>query len=313
MIQSEKSKALLALLLGAACIAFAPIFVRMSEVGPVATAFYRLALAFPWLLLWWFKLAQAASGSRRINNPSTPSSTDIKKWHQHWVLGLSGLFFAADLALWHWSIKLTTVANATLFANFAPIFVVIAAWLIWRERVSSLFLGAIAFVLVGMVFLASASLTVQWQALLGDALGVFTAVFYAGYLLTVAKLRSQYSTVTVALGSSLVGAIALAGIGSLMGDSFVPETLRGWMILLGLAFISQVLGQSLITYALAHLPTSFSSVGLLLQPAIATLLGWSFFGEALSLIQWFGFSLILGGIYWARVVTAPPHFSAKTQ
>lgn len=292
---SERNKALLALLLGATCIAFAPIFVRMSEVGPVATAFYRLAFAFPWLLIWWLK---------SDHDFYQESDNEIKHWRKHWVLGLSGLFFAADLALWHWSIKLTTVANATLFANFAPIFVVIATWLIWHERVSGLFLGAIALVLVGMACLASASLAVAWQSLLGDVLGIFTAVFYAGYLLTVAKLRSRYATVTVALGSSLVGGLTLGGIGGLAGDSFVPKTLRGWLILVGLAFISQVLGQSFITYALAHLPTAFSSVGLLLQPAIATLLGWSFFGESLSLIQWGGFGLVLGGIYWARLISA---------
>ena len=39
--------ALAALLAGAAGIAFAPIFVKISEVGPVATAFWRVLLALP--------------------------------------------------------------------------------------------------------------------------------------------------------------------------------------------------------------------------------------------------------------------------
>ena len=41
--------ALVALLAGAAGIAFAPIFVKTSEVGPVATAFWRVLLALPFL------------------------------------------------------------------------------------------------------------------------------------------------------------------------------------------------------------------------------------------------------------------------
>jgi len=41
-----------ALLLGAVGIAFSPIFVRISEIGPTATAFWRVALALPVLALW---------------------------------------------------------------------------------------------------------------------------------------------------------------------------------------------------------------------------------------------------------------------
>ena len=50
----------------------------------------------------------------------------------------------------------------------------------------------------------------------------------------------------------------------------------GWTILLGLALISHAAGQGLIAYALAHLPATFSSVGLLLQPVVAAFFAWSF-------------------------------------
>ena len=42
-------------------------------------------------------------------------------------LALAGIFFAGDLSVWHWSILFTSVANSTLLANFAPIFVAFAA------------------------------------------------------------------------------------------------------------------------------------------------------------------------------------------
>ena len=49
----EKSRlAFAALLTGAVGISFAPVFVRLSEVGPSATAFYRVFLALPVLWLW---------------------------------------------------------------------------------------------------------------------------------------------------------------------------------------------------------------------------------------------------------------------
>ena len=43
---------LLALIIGAVGIAFAPIFVRLSELGPSATGFHRMFLALPVLWLW---------------------------------------------------------------------------------------------------------------------------------------------------------------------------------------------------------------------------------------------------------------------
>ena len=80
----------------------------------------------------------------------------------------------------------------------------------------------------------------------------------------------------------------------------MPTTGRGWSILLGLALISQVSGQSLIAYALAHLPVAFSSVGLLLQPVMATIFAWQILGERLEPWQALGGVLVLVGILRAR-------------
>ncbi|MCM1982261.1 DMT family transporter [Lyngbya confervoides] len=294
---AQKNVALLQLWAGATCIAFAPILVRWSPVGPTATAFYRLALALPWLATWHWQ------DQSRPTRPS--SSASLWTGSPAWPLALSGLFFAADLALWHQSIALTSVANATLLANFAPVFVVAGSWILWRERVALHFWGALALVLAGMSLLASASWEVSSQRLLGDALGLLTAVFYAGYILTVSHLRSRHRTARVALWSSGIGALVLGLLGLLAGESFWPQTSTGWILLGSLALISQVLGQSLIAAALAHLPPSFSAVGLMLQPAIATVLAWHFFGESLTPSQGVGAILLLIGIYWARKLSIP--------
>src|SRR5437667_9311080 len=98
--------ALPALFTGATAIGFAPLFVRLSEVGPSATAFYRMLFALPVLWLW---TAIEAKGTRRARRPSTRKD--------FLMLATTGLFFTADLALWHWSLKMTTVANSTLLSN----------------------------------------------------------------------------------------------------------------------------------------------------------------------------------------------------
>ena len=52
--------AVAALLAGAAAIAVSPLFVKVSETGPIATGFRRIALALPFLWAW----SLAGSGGR---------------------------------------------------------------------------------------------------------------------------------------------------------------------------------------------------------------------------------------------------------
>jgi drug/metabolite transporter (DMT)-like permease len=281
--------ALLALMAGATGIAFAPIFVRVSEVGPVTTAFYRLLFALPVLWLW--------SSIERNSNQTALSPQSAGDYRD---LALAGLLFAADLAVWHWSIHLTSVANATLLANASPIFVTVGARLLFSERIYPAFVLGMLLAFSGVVVLMGASLDLAPQHLLGDALALLAAVFYAGYQLTLKHLRGAFSTATVMSWSGLTTCLALWPMAWLSSESLLAETVRGWVILVGLAWVAQVLGQSLIAYAFAHLPASFSSVGLLLQPVIAALLAWGLLNEPLQPMQALGGIVVLFGIVMAR-------------
>lgn len=271
------------LLLGAVGIGFAPIFVRISDVGPVSSAFWRIALSIPVLLLWL-----SVRGRR---NPGR---------NRPWLLVVCGLFFAADLAFWHWSITLTTVANATLLANLNPVFVALAGYVLFKERFSGLFLIGLAGAMAGAVTLMGSSLEFAPDRLPGDILGVVTATMYAGYFITAARLRSHYGAVEVLLFTAFVTALALMPMALLSEDNFFPESLKGWWILIGLALICQVIGQGLIVYALAHLPAAFSALSLLVQPIVASLAAWVLFDEALGLLEMGGAFLVLCGIVLAR-------------
>jgi drug/metabolite transporter (DMT)-like permease len=292
-LQTTKTFALPILFLGAIGIAFAPIFVRLSEVGPVTTAFYRLFFAVPMLWVWTQIDVKTASRKQR-ERPKVPRS----KYEWKWIL-LAGLCFAGDLAVWHWSIAFTTVANATLFANFAPIFVTFGAWLLFRERITWMFITGLFFALGGAALLIGLSFGVGPQQVFGDGLGLLTAVFYAGYILSIKQVRTMFSTSVTMMWSGIITCIALFAIAFLSEDQFLAASLYGWAVLIGLALISHTGGQAMIAYALAHLPASFASVGLLLQPATAALLAWMILGESLGLLQGFGGVLVLTGIFLA--------------
>lgn len=277
--------ALLALLAGATCIALSPIFVRVSEAGPTATAFWRVAIAVP--ILWALYL-RSKKTTRRYSG----------KWP---LLLAAGFAFAGDLAFWHASVKLTSVANSTLLANLASIFVTLALWVFLRQRPGGLFLAGLATALVGVSLLVHTSLQFSATGLLGDALGVVTAMFYAGYILAVKGLRDRGETTLHLMAvSTTITAIFLFPAALASGDPMVPASAFGWWMLIGLALISHAAGQGLIAYALAHLPAAFSSVSLLFQPVMAALFAWVLLSEALVPLQIFGALVVLAGIYLAR-------------
>lgn len=287
-VRPREGFALLSLLMGAVCIALSPIFVRVSEAGPTATAFWRVAIAVPalWLL---YRLFGRPPG---VSAPENPPG---------WMLLSAAAAFAGDLVFWHFSVKLTSVANSTLLANLAAIFVTLAAWLLYHQKPSRTFVAGLFAALAGVGMLVSTSLSFSRTALLGDAFGVITALFYAWYLLNVKSLRDRglgalrLMAVTTTLTAAMLLPIALA-----TGEQMLPVSGAGWMKLVGIALISHACGQGLIAYALAHLPASFSSVSLLLQPVMAGVFAWALLGEHLVAQQVAGGGVVLAGIYLAR-------------
>ncbi len=252
-----------ALLAGAAGIGFAPVLVRLSEVGPSATAFFRILFALPLLWVWL--------GIEREKSPS--SRTPVNRSDYLW-LGSAGLFFSGDLAVWHWSLQFTSVANSTLLTNFAPIFVTLGARFLFAEKISRVFVLGMLLALGGAVLLVGASFNLNVRRLLGRS----------------------FSSATIMAWSGLVSCPALLLIAVCSGENLLAATAGGWWVLIGLALISHVGGQTLIAYAFGHLPASISSVSLLLQPVVAAAVAWLVLHEPLSFPQGVGGLVVLAGI-----------------
>jgi drug/metabolite transporter (DMT)-like permease len=136
---------------------------------------------------------------------------------------------------------------------------------------------------------------------MGDALAAFTAIFYGSYMLAIKRARDAgVPTAPLMAWSTTITALALLPIALLFPQPVLPASAGGWLVLLGLAFVTQILGQGLIAYAFAHLPASLSSVSLLIQPVVAALAAWVLFGEAVGPAQWIGGAIVLAGIWIAK-------------
>jgi drug/metabolite transporter (DMT)-like permease len=308
-------RALVALFAGAVCIGAASILVRLSETGPTATAFWRGCLALPLLALWALFEPGIEPGSpgtaARLPPLGTSSLTARSPARAGLILSSfrdpgflwAGLFFAADLALWNWSLLLTSVAASTLEANLAPLFVTLIVWLYWRERPSARFMMATGFALTGMLLIVSPKFGHGGSVFAGDALGLGAAVFFAAYILVVSSLRARYGTGIVMFNSTLVFTAFVLPLA--LTQKMVPDTVSGWATVAGCALAAQVFGQGLIAYALAHLSPTFGSLGLLLQTLGAATSAWLVLGERLATIQIIGALVILGAIALARSAAKP--------
>ncbi|MFP6690665.1 MAG: DMT family transporter [Alphaproteobacteria bacterium] len=285
--------ALLALAVGISSIGFAPIFMRLSELGPNATALYRVAFALPFLLLW-LTLERRPAASNGAARRRKISRSD---WL---VLALSGVFWSGDLVFWHWSISLTNVANSTFFACSSPIFVILGAWLLFGERISRGFLAGFALTLVGGACLLGSSLAFGGGDFVGDIFGIVTAFFFGSYILTIKHLRAGLPTGAIMFWSGLFSLPGLLLTALLTGEGFVSESLFGWSMIIGLALLAHTVGQGLAAYALAHLPASFASVAFLGEPVVAAILGWIILAEALGPLQGAGCIIILAGVWLAQ-------------
>ncbi|MFC4158340.1 DMT family transporter [Chitinimonas lacunae] len=274
-----------ALLLGAACIGFAGIFVRVSEVGPAATGFWRMALALPFLWL----LSARTSPAVRPGQSRLGASL------------LLGAFFAADLAVWHHSLHITTVANATLLANCVPVFFVpLLGWLIWRDKIERAFVPSFLITLLGVALLTGENVTLSPERFRGDLLATVAAAFYCAYLLLMKSVRREVDVARLMAVSGVGAAVVLLAVALMSGEKLVPASLHGWATLAGLAIVTQVLGQTLIAYGLGHLPAHLSALCLMFQPIVSALAAWALFGEQISPLQFAGAAVIVAGVWMAK-------------
>ncbi|MGE0096098.1 MAG: DMT family transporter [Alphaproteobacteria bacterium] len=283
--------ALALLFIAGITIGFSGILVRLSEVGPMASAFWRMAFAFPVLATW-----HLLERRKRVADPAGTI------YPRAWSAGLviAGLLYAIELSIWHWSLEWTSVANATVIANIYPVVVTLGAWILFRERANRLFLVGLATAVAGMAVLVGDKFTLGLSSLKGDILSAVTAIFYGGYFMVVARMRTRRSTAEIMTWSAIVASIVLLPVALVMSDSIFPATPGGWAALVALAVLCQAGAQGAITFALAHLPASLSAVTLLIQPLTAAIMAWLILGEPIGPFQVVGGAILLAGIFIAR-------------
>ncbi|NNM78336.1 DMT family transporter [Sphingomonas sp. ID1715] len=286
------SFAFAALLGGNIALAFGPLFVRLADteahVGPVAAAFWRLALAAPVLLLLTRGSGQSIG---RIGKAMVAA------------IALGGIFFAADLGSWHLGILKTKLANATLLGNSASLIFPLYGFLIartWPTRGQSL---ALLLALAGGVLLLGRSYELSHQNLIGDLLCLLAGFLYTFYLIAIDRARASLQAWPVLALSTIAGILPLLLFAKLLGETVWPQA---WGPLIGLALGSQLIGQGLLVFAMGHVRPLVTGLAFLTQPVVAAAIGWALYGEALAPLDWLGVALIAAAMVLVRRPATDP-------
>ena len=115
----------------------------------------------------------------------------------------------------------------------------------------------------------------------------------------VEKLRNKFASTTIIPWCCALGTLLSLPILFFSEDRLFPYSVKGWVFVISLAIVGQVLGQGLLAYSLKKFSSGFVALVLLLESILVAIAGWAIFGEALTLFDWVAFFAILLGLYLA--------------
>ncbi len=280
---SDRKSALpyFALAIGVVALGFSALFVRWANAPGPVTGAYRMGLASIVLL----PLAMRRGRGRA--------------WPRRGVIFavLGGTSLALDIALWNTSVNMTKAANAALFGNTAPLWVAVAGWAFFGERLPALFWGGLGITLLGAGAVAGADFLVHPTLGWGDVLGLLAGVFYAGYYLATQFGRRHLDSARYVWLAGAASATCLLVICLFAGLPLTGYSLQTYLAFFGAALVTQSIGYLVVGYALGHLPASLVSPIMIGQPVMTALLGIPLLGEPLTTVQWLGGAAVVTGVY----------------
>ncbi|HZW03503.1 MAG TPA: DMT family transporter [Anaerolineaceae bacterium] len=278
---TQTGRPYLALVTGLAAISLSAMFIRWAAAPGTVTTFYRMAIA---------SLVLAPFAVRGLTRAKLPPAVLL--------FGVAGgLFTALDQGIWSVSLGYTSIANASLLNNIAPLWVALFTWLFWKQRLERSFWWGLALTLIGASIVFGSDFLRTPQLNRGDLLALVSSLAYGGYFLVGQSGRRRMSALSYVWIMSLSAAAILLIWNLGRGEALTGFPPRTYLAFLGAAVISQVIGHFCITYALGGLPAAVVSPSAVAQPVVTALLAIPLANEPLSAGQWIGGAITLFGIY----------------
>ncbi len=262
-------------------------FLIEENIFPLQILFFRLTLSLvfivPILVIF-----------RKLSKLKIPR-TDLK------VFLLFGLVIALFQGLTLLSIMFTTVSKAFLLINIHPVFIVILAWLFFKEEIEPLKILSVILGISGVVLIMGLS-NIQFlsEAIAGDILAVMTSFFFASYIILAKDLRKKhewYPTFVYPMMFALIWIIPLFLIVNSLNPqaaSFTMDiSMNSWLLICGIVLLPTVIAYCLYFEGVKQIPATTVSLLTLLEPISAVLLAFLILKETITYNTIFGGILIL--------------------
>ena len=226
--------------------------------------------------------------------------------HQPILVLAAGLCLALHFVSWIASLRYTSVASSVILVTLTPLLLVPAGYLMWGERLTRRLGLGIGLAIGGSVCIAWNDFQLSPpQALYGDLLALGGAVMMAAYLVCGRLVRPSiplplYAGLVYASAALCLWAVCLLSPVPILGYAG-----SAYLILLLLGLGPQLIGHTVVNWALAYLSPTIVAVVLLAEPVGASLLAWLWLGESVSWLQGGGGVLILSGIGLVNVQSQP--------
>jgi drug/metabolite transporter (DMT)-like permease len=288
--QKTNSQAVLILMAAAVVMSFSPVIVKLlssDAMGPTTIAFWRTLIGSLALLVM-VKIQKLSM--RMAKNPLT------------WCI-LTGLFFFADLSIWHRAILIVGSGMSTLLGNTHIFATAAVSYFVFKEKPSLRFFLSTIIAIGGLSLLVGIfSKEVEFTPfyIRGVLFGFTTAFMYALYIVGIKKAGNHSSNPApaVIMAWLCISATFFLFIGSLFEPTpLLPPNLKSISLLLVLGILGQAVAWWAAVHAIKQLPIHRAALILLLQPVLSMIWGILFFEEHLTAQQLVGAAITLLAIY----------------
>ncbi len=279
-----KNNAKKIVIMGAVAASFSAIFVRLVDVPPLAIGFYRLTFSVPFfaaaVLMHYRKELLAVKGKQLAGC----------------VLG--GLFLAGHYFTWFTALSHTTVASAVVLCNLSPIIILLFTVLVFREKTNGKAVVGVVLALIGAAVIAGGDYSFAGNAIFGDIMAFFGALFYSLYFLVGRTMRKGINA-AVYIFIVFFSCWLAFGIGMVAtGTHFTGYAVKDYLFLFAFAMVCQIGAHAVFNWCLGHVSPLYISTIETGESIFAAAFAALFFSEIPTLWQWIGGGIVIVGLLY---------------
>ena len=222
-----------------------------------------------------------------------------------------GIALSADIMLFFTSVKLTTVANATVIGAMQPVLMLALAQRLFGERPTRRDWGLAIVGISGVVIVMFGSAGVpEWSAV-GDFLALLTLFAWTAYFIFSKLTRTRIDALEYTAATAVTAAVVTTPFALVSGQLAETPDAASWLWLVILALGPGFASHLLMNWSLGYIPAWLGSTLSLGIPVTSTVLAWMFLDETVVAIQFLGMTVVMVALGAIVVGQARPRLPAS--